>query len=96
MTRHHARLIVIAALLSSPTWAAAGQVTFTKDLAPILQRHCGHCHRPGEVAPMPLITYEQVRPYVRAIKLRTSLRDKPGVMPPLAYREEHRHPAVQE
>jgi len=60
----------------------AGQPTFAKDIAPILQKHCERCHRPGSIAPMPLITYEQVRPYARAIRLRTALRDKPGVMPP--------------
>ena len=74
--------LAVFALWLSPTWVAEAQVTFTKDIAPILQRNCEHCHRSGAVAPMPLITYEQVRPYVRAIKLRTSLRDKPGVMPP--------------
>ena len=50
----------------------AKESTFTKDIAPILQNHCERCHRPGSIAPMPLITYEQVRPYARAIKLRTS------------------------
>ena len=67
-------------LFASDTGAA--QPTFAKDIAPILQKHCERCHRPGSIAPMPLITYEQVRPYARAIKSRTSLRDKPGVMPP--------------
>lgn len=62
--------------------AGAAEPTFAKEIAPILQNHCERCHRPGSIAPMPLITYEQVRPYARAIKLRTSLRDKPGVMPP--------------
>ncbi len=57
-------------------------VTFTKDIAPILQRSCQNCHRPDSVAPMSLITYEDVRPWARAIKHRTSLRDKAGVMPP--------------
>ena len=54
------------------------QVTFTKDVAPILQRSCQNCHRPnGGLAPMPLTTYEEVRPWARAIKLRTSLREMP-------------------
>src|SRR5712692_4235200 len=62
-----------------------GPVTFTKDIAPILQRSCQRCHRPDSVAPMSLLTYEQVRPYAREIKRRTALRDAPwsrGVMPP--------------
>ena len=57
-------------------------VTFTKDIAPILQRSCQKCHRPNSLAPMSLIDYEEVRPWARAMKQRTGLRDKPGVMPP--------------
>jgi mono/diheme cytochrome c family protein len=62
--------------------AAAGEVTFTKDIAPILQRSCQNCHRPDGVAPMSLVTYEDVRPWVRSIKVRTSIGPKAGVMPP--------------
>ena len=58
------------------------QVTFAKDISPILQRSCQSCHRPGSVAPMSLITYEEVRPWARAIKTRTGLGAKPDVMPP--------------
>ena len=70
-------------LLASPALAAGqgqpqGQITFAKDIAPILQRTCQNCHRPnGGLAPMALTTYEEVRPWVRAIKLRTSLREMP-------------------
>ena len=42
--------------------------SFYKDIAPILQTHCVQCHRPGEIAPMPLTSYEQVRPWAAAIK----------------------------
>src|SRR5882672_12402380 len=42
--------------------------TFTKDVAPILQVHCQGCHRPGEAAPFSLLTYEQARPWAKAIK----------------------------
>jgi mono/diheme cytochrome c family protein len=62
--------------------APAPEVTFTKDIAPILQRSCQNCHRPGQVAPMSLLTYEDARPWARAMKQRTGLRDKAGVMPP--------------
>ncbi|HVG84433.1 MAG TPA: cytochrome c [Vicinamibacterales bacterium] len=61
---------------------AAPAVTFTKDIAPILQRSCQNCHRPGQVAPMSLLTYEDARPWARAIRQRTSIRDKAGAMPP--------------
>ena len=63
---------------SSPS---SGEITFTKDIAPILQRSCQRCHYPNGVAPMPLVTYEDVRPWARAIKLRTSLGPHAGVMP---------------
>ena len=42
--------------------AAAQQVTFTKDVAPVLQEKCQVCHRPGTFAPMSLLTYEEARP----------------------------------
>src|SRR5688572_5679972 len=74
-----------AAGRASAQTAATRQVTFTKDIAPILQRSCQRCHRPGSVAPMSLLTYEEARPYARAMKQRTALRDAPwsrGVMPP--------------
>jgi hypothetical protein len=61
---------------------AASEVTFTKHVAPILQRSCQNCHRPDGVAPMALITYEDARPWARAIKQRTGIGPKAGVMPP--------------
>ncbi len=67
--------------LSAQTNTAA-DVTFTKDIAPILQRSCQQCHTPDGGAPMPLRTYEEVRPYARAIKARTSMGPRAGVMPP--------------
>src|SRR4030081_284844 len=56
--------------------------TFTRHIAPILQRSCENCHRPDGVAPMPLVTYEDARPWARAIKQRTGIGPKAGVMPP--------------
>jgi hypothetical protein len=53
------------------------QVTFTKDVAPILQRSCVTCHRPGEIAPMSLMTYEDARPWARAMKTRVASREMP-------------------
>jgi mono/diheme cytochrome c family protein len=71
-----------AGTLSAQGATAAGDVTFTKDIAPILQRSCQNCHRPNGVAPMSLVTYEEVRPWSRAIKTRTGIGPKAGVMPP--------------
>jgi hypothetical protein len=70
------------AVTESPARAQADEVTFSKDIAPILQRSCQSCHRPDSVAPMSLITYEEVRPWARAIKQRTALRHRRGAMPP--------------
>ena len=61
---------------------AAPEVTYTKDIAPILQRSCENCHRPGGGGPMPLTSYEEVRPWARAIKQRTGIGPHAGVMPP--------------
>jgi hypothetical protein len=52
--------------------------TFAKDVAPILYNNCTSCHRAGEMAPMSLITYDEVRPWARSI--RENVRN--GVMPP--------------
>jgi mono/diheme cytochrome c family protein len=74
-----------AAMVAAPLSAAAQTsqpVTFSKDIAPILQRSCQQCHRPNSVAPMSLLTYEEARPYARAMKARTALREKRGAMPP--------------
>jgi hypothetical protein len=59
-----------------------GPVTFSKDIAPILQRSCQNCHQPDSLAPMSLVTYKDVRPWAKSIKAKTLLRDKPGAMPP--------------
>ena len=70
------------ALAGQPTASDHPAVTFTKDIAPILQRSCQTCHRPDSVAPMSLLTYQQARPWARAMKMRTSLGPRAGVMPP--------------
>src|SRR5262249_39362569 len=62
--------------------SATAQVTFAKDIAPILQRSCHNWHRPDGGARMSLVTYEDVRTYARAIKQRASIGPHRGVMPP--------------
>src|SRR5258708_3125882 len=68
--------------VASQSVAAPGDMTFTKDIVPILQKHCQRCHQPNGVAPMALVTYEEIRPWARAIKERTNIGPKAGVMPP--------------
>jgi len=69
--------VTTLALVPAAAFGQTSQVTFTKDVAPILQRSCVTCHRPGEVAPMSLVTYEDVRPWARAIKTRVTAREMP-------------------
>jgi hypothetical protein len=72
-------LAVVAAILVPP-WpiaAAAPDVTFTRDVAPILHAKCVACHRAGEVAPMALLTYQDARPWARAIKDKVVARQMP-------------------
>ena len=69
-----------ALLVAAPAGAAAQpehEVTFAKDIAPILQRSCESCHRPGGGAPMSLISYQEVRPWARSIRQRTLAREMP-------------------
>jgi hypothetical protein len=59
-------------------WGADSKpVTFSKDVAPILQRSCQNCHRPGSIAPMSLLTYNDARPWARSIKEKVALRQMP-------------------
>ena len=74
----------VAGFAARPSAAAEplGEVTYAKDIAPILQRSCEGCHRKDGVAPMPLSTYDEVRPWARAVKQRTGIGPRAGVMPP--------------
>lgn len=54
-----------------------GQVTFNKDVLPILQKNCQTCHRPGEIAPMSFLTYDSTRPWAKAIKTAVVTRKMP-------------------
>ena len=75
--------VMLLALTLTPAGApalsqASETPTFSKDVAPILYKNCVSCHRPGEIAPMSLLTYDQARPYARSIRERIQL----GSMPP--------------
>ena len=71
-----AALGVVAPVLASP--ALAGPPTFSADVAPIFQRACQRCHQETGIGPMSLITYDEVRPWVRQIRDRVERR----IMPP--------------
>lgn len=51
--------------------------TFSKDVAPILQKRCQECHRSNTFAPMSLLTYEQARPWARSIRQKVLAREMP-------------------
>jgi hypothetical protein len=74
------RVVFIALGVCTSVFAATNgtsTVTFNKDVAPILQKNCQSCHRPGEPAPMPLLTYKQARPWASAIKEAVALKRMP-------------------
>ena len=64
------RWIPAAALaaVSLSAGSIASPVTFHKDVAPVLQKNCQGCHRPGETGPMSLLTYKEARPWAAAIR----------------------------
>ena len=64
----HLLCVVFAGGLYAETPAHPPPPTFTRNVAPILQNRCQGCHRPGEAAPFSLLTYEQARPWAKAIK----------------------------
>ena len=69
---------VLAAAASVRIAAApAAAPTFTKDVAPIVFAKCVSCHRKGEVAPMTLTSYEEVRPWAKVIKNKVASREMP-------------------
>src|SRR6186997_2569335 len=81
--------VTFAILASAVVWsgssvkaeqaAAAGSApTFSKDVAPIFFANCTSCHRPGEIAPMSLLTYKDARPWARSIAAKVA----DGTMPP--------------
>src|SRR6266566_4672715 len=74
-------VLVIAAALSLLGMAVdargATQVTFSKDVAPIFQAKCQECHQPNSIAPMSLITYQDARPWAKAIRERVITRQMP-------------------
>ena len=69
--------VTSAAAAQTPKPASTSPVTFTKDVAPILQRSCQRCHRPGSIAPMSLLTYQDARPWARSIKREVEARNMP-------------------
>ena len=95
------RVIVLSLLLlaSGERWEALGNVpepqttvvTFN-EVAPIISKHCVSCHRPGQMAPMSLTTYQEVRPWARAIRMQVVAGDMPPWLPEAGYGEFSNQP----
>jgi hypothetical protein len=71
-------VVFAGSVASAGAQTDSAQPTFNKDVAPIFYKNCTGCHRPGEIAPMSLLTYREARPYARAIAMQVSK----GTMPP--------------
>ena len=75
-----------AALWLCAAGLSAGEPpTFSRDIAPIVHRNCSTCHRPGTAAPFSLLTYDETRPWARAIRQATQTRSMPPWKPEAGY-----------
>jgi mono/diheme cytochrome c family protein len=76
-------LLAAVCFLASPSGSAsdarkvARTVTFSKDVAPIFNKHCVECHRPNDIAPMALMSFKDARPWARSIKEKVVTREMP-------------------
>src|SRR6267378_4071376 len=73
--------LCLFAIVTSPAAAQPPPLTFTKDIAPIVWARCATCHRPGEIGPFSLITYDDVRRHATQIAAVTARGDSPGGKP---------------
>src|SRR5258708_458397 len=73
------RLLISSVVCAAAAFAgsAPSQVTFYKDVLPVLQKDCQGCHRPGEAAPMAFLTYDQTRPWAKAMKTAVLAKQMP-------------------
>jgi preprotein translocase subunit SecA len=68
-------VVILFAVVACPQFVHAQAavnttITFTKDVAPIFQKKCQACHRTDSMAPMSLVTYEEARPWAKAIGIK--------------------------
>lgn len=69
--------LVATLLIAFPEKSSSASATFSKDVAPILYKNCAECHRPGEIAPMSLLSYQEVRPWAKSIRERVVDKSMP-------------------
>jgi hypothetical protein len=70
-------ILCVAGVLVGTAATASPQVTFYKDVLPVLQKNCQTCHRPGEAAPMSFLSYESTRPWAKSIKTAVLTKKMP-------------------
>ncbi len=83
--RHAFFAAAACAAILTPAFAADSTPTYTKDVAPIVYKNCASCHRPNDIGPMSLLTYEQTRPWAASIREKVSS----GQMPPWHSTDAH-------
>jgi hypothetical protein len=69
--------VLLTLAVSAAAATSGGGVTFNKEVLPILQKRCQDCHRPGEAVPMSLITYQDARPWAKAMREAVATRKMP-------------------
>jgi hypothetical protein len=70
-------IAALMAIAQTPGSDSNKPLTFTRDVAPILYKHCVSCHHPGDIAPMSLLTYKDARPWAAAIRQAVVTRKMP-------------------
>jgi mono/diheme cytochrome c family protein len=90
--------VTASAQTAQATKTAPAAVTFAKDIAPIFQKSCQGCHRPGQMAPMSFLTYQEVRPWARSIKQKVTERQMPpwGIDPHVGIQSFKNDPSLRE
>jgi hypothetical protein len=78
-------IVMTIGFINQTKTGSAATPTFSKDVAPILYKNCATCHRPGDIAPMSLLTYQEVRPWAKAIREQVAT----GQMPPWHATQSH-------
>ena len=69
--------VLVVRLSASSGQTPPREISFSKDVAPIVYAHCVRCHRPGEIAPFSMLTYKETRPWARSIRLEVLTRGMP-------------------
>jgi len=90
--------VAASAQTAPATKTATPAVTFAKDIAPIFQKSCQGCHRPGQMAPMSLLTYQDVRPWAKSIKQKVQERQMPpwGIDPHVGLQSFKNDPSLRD